>query len=99
VEGVRLANAEKAAVEKVSEKELPAITIDAREAIDSLLQVHGTFMMATVEGLAAITEEERYKRTPQEEVEYRAAAIEFAQRLQNKPKSSIQQLPLWSLEP
>jgi hypothetical protein len=76
VEGVRLANAKHAADKKVVEGELP-LDATAREALDTLLQVHGTFIMATVEGIEAVTAEERYRRTVQEEVEYRAAAVEF----------------------
>jgi hypothetical protein len=85
VEGVRLANAEKAAAEKITAKELPPLDAHVRETIDTLLQLHGAFMLATVEGIELIAEEERYHRTPQEEIEYRAAAIDLAQRLKNSP--------------
>jgi len=83
VEGLRLANAEKAGR---SEKELPPLPPPIREAIDTLLQVHGTFVLATAEGLEAIAAEERYRRTPQQEAQYRTAAIGFAQSLQDKPE-------------
>ena len=68
VEGVRLANAERAAV---GETELPALPQPIREAIDTLLQVHGSFILATVEGVEAVAAEERYRRTAREEIEYR----------------------------
>jgi Leucine-rich repeat (LRR) protein len=83
VEGVRLANAERAASDA---SELPALEPSVREAVDTLLQVHGAFILATLEGMEAIAAEERYRRTPQEEIEYRAAAVDFAQSLQNAPK-------------
>ena len=51
VEGVRLANAERAAI---GEKELPPLAQPIREAIDTLLQVHGSFILATAEGVEAI---------------------------------------------
>jgi hypothetical protein len=51
-----------------------------------LLQLHGAFVLATVEGIEIIAAEERYRRTPQQEVEYRAAMIGVAQSLQNKPQ-------------
>jgi hypothetical protein len=83
VEGVRLANAEKATV---GERELPSLAPPVREALDTLLQVHGTFMLATAEGVEAIAAEERYGRTPLEEIEYLAAMVGVAQSLQNKPQ-------------
>jgi hypothetical protein len=50
VEGVRLANAQKAAIEKVGEGELPPLRETDRETLDTLLQLHGTFMLATIAG-------------------------------------------------
>jgi hypothetical protein len=82
IAGVRLANAEKAAA---GDNELPSLPSPVRETIDSLLQLHGTFMLASVEGIEAIAAEQRYQRTRQEEVEYRAAAVDFARSLQNQP--------------
>ena len=83
VEGVRLANAERAAL---GEKELPPLAQPIREAIDTLLQVHGSFILATAEGMEAIAAEERYQRTAREEIEYRKAAVDFARSLQNEPR-------------
>jgi hypothetical protein len=83
VEGVRLSNAERAAV---SGNELPVLDPPVREAVDTLLQLHGTFILATADGLEAIAAEERYRRTPHEEREYRTAALDFAQSLQDEPQ-------------
>jgi hypothetical protein len=80
--GVRLANAEKAAT---SDSDLPSLPTSVRETIDSLLQLHGTFILASRAGLEAIEAEQRYQRTRQDEADYRTAAIDFAQRLQNQP--------------
>jgi hypothetical protein len=85
VEGVRLANADHAAAGKIIEGELPSLDAPVREALDSLLQLNGTFLMATVEGIETIAAEERYRRRPDEEREYRAAAVDFAASLQNQP--------------
>jgi hypothetical protein len=82
VEGVRLANAERAAT---GASDLPALDPHVREAVDTLLQVHGTFILSTIEGIESIAAEERYRRTPSEELEYRAAAVDFAQKLQSEP--------------
>jgi hypothetical protein len=83
VAGVRLANAEKASS---GDGDLPSLSASVRENADSLLQIHGTFISASVEGLQALAAEERYQRTPQEETEYRAAAVELAESLQKHPE-------------
>ena len=80
--GVRLANAEKAAA---GDSDLPPLALPVRETIDSLLQFHGTFILATREGLESIAAEQRYRRTRQEEVDYRKAALDFARSLQDQP--------------
>jgi hypothetical protein len=85
VEGVRLANAEKAAIEKVAEGELPPLGETDREALGTLLQLHGTFMLSTIAGAELIAAEQRYRRRPAEEGEYLTAAVDFAASLQNKP--------------
>jgi transcriptional regulator with XRE-family HTH domain len=85
VEGVRLANAEKAAIEKIAEGELPPFGETDREALDTLLGLHGTFMVGTIAGAELIDAEQRYRRRPAEEREYRVAAVDFAASLQNKP--------------
>ena len=82
VEGVRLANTSRAAL---SDPELPQPSHLVQEHLDSLLQLHGTFVLATSEGIELIAAEERYRRTPAEEIEYRAAAVNFAQSLQAEP--------------
>ncbi|MBW5433225.1 hypothetical protein FXB41_00020 [Bradyrhizobium canariense] len=82
IAGVRLANAKGAADE---DKDLPRLEVPDREAADSLLQIHGSFILASADGLEALAAEERYNRTRQEEEEYRAAAVEFAEQLQNQP--------------
>lgn len=50
-----------------------------------MLQLHGTFMLSTVEGIEAIAAEERYQRRPDDEKAYRQAAVEVAASLLNKP--------------
>jgi hypothetical protein len=85
VEGLRLANAEKSAIEKIAEGELPSFRETDREALDTLLGLHGTFMLGTIAGAELIAAEERYRRRPAEEREYQAAAVDFAASFQNKP--------------
>jgi hypothetical protein len=85
VEGVRLANARAAAAAEMTSGELPPLDEPVRERLDTLLQLHGTFMLSTVEGIEAMAAEERYQRRPNEERAYREAAIEVAASLQNEP--------------
>lgn len=85
VEGVRLANAQKAAIEKVAEHELPPLEETDQEALETLLQVHGTVMLSTTSGAELIAAEQRYRRRPADEREYQLAAIDFAASLENKP--------------
>jgi hypothetical protein len=85
VEGVRLANAENAAAEKIAAHELPPLSASTREAIDSLIQLHGTFMLSTAEGAKALELERQYQVRPQEEEDYRLAAVDLAESLQGKP--------------
>jgi hypothetical protein len=84
VEGVRLQNATIAANEKIAEKELPSFDASVRESLESVLALHGTFMMSTSVGLEMISAEERYQRRPEEERELRAATKEFAEELQSR---------------
>ena len=84
--GVRLANAAQATARAILEDELPPLGLEAQEALDSLLSLHGTFMLSTIEGIAALTAEERYRRRPDEERSFRAAAREFAAALQKHPE-------------
>ncbi len=86
VEGVRLANADRAAKSKVQEGELPSLENQVHETVDSLLQLHGAFMLSTVEGQELLADEERFQRNVEEEQQYREVAFEFAQSLQNRPE-------------
>ncbi len=85
IEGVRLANAYTAAEDEVSRGDLPPLDEPMRERIDTVLRLHGTFLLSTVEGQAAIDAEERYQRRPDEEREVREAGVAIAATLANKP--------------
>jgi hypothetical protein len=85
VEGIRLENASTAANAKIAEKELPPLDISAREELDSLLRLHGTFVLSTADGLTLLAVEERYRRRPHEEQELKEATLAFAQELTQRP--------------
>jgi hypothetical protein len=83
MEGLRLANAERAVS---GDGELPPLEAPVRERMDSLLQLHGTFVLASRDGLEAYEAEQRYKRNQQQEADYRSAAVDFANSLQGRPE-------------
>lgn len=85
VEGVRLANADAATKAKILEGELPPLDTEVQETVESLLQLHGTFILATSSGMELLADEQRFQRNPQEEAEYRSAAMDFARSLQDRP--------------
>lgn len=83
--GVRLANAAHATEQAISSKDLPALELPERERLDSLLALHGPFILSTAAGAEAMMDEERYRRRPAEERRYRADAVAMAAALQNRP--------------
>jgi Leucine-rich repeat (LRR) protein len=85
VEGVRLQNTAAAADAKIAEGELPPFDAAVREALDSVLRLHGAFILSTADGLNLLAIEERYQRRPQEEAALREATLGFAQELQGRP--------------
>ena len=64
---------------------MPPLGGSAQEELHTLLQLHGTFMLSTAEGIEVIELEERYQRTPDEELAYRVMAVDFASSLQKQP--------------
>jgi hypothetical protein len=84
--GVRLANAKAATDTAIAADELPPLAPNAQEAVESLLAVHGAFILATHDGNEAIAEEQRYRRRPDEEREFRAATRVLADALRERPE-------------
>jgi len=85
-EGVRLTNADKAAKSAIKEEELPPLPHTARADMDTLIAWHGTFMMATAEGMETVAASDRYRRTAQEEAKYRTAAADFVESMNDQPE-------------
>jgi len=86
VAGVRLRNALDAANEKIAEGELPPFDERTREVLESLLNLHGPFVLGTAVGLELVSAEARYQRNPAEERELRRASEEFARGLLGRPE-------------
>jgi Leucine-rich repeat (LRR) protein len=83
--GVRLQNAAAITIARVSEGELPPLDTFTREALDSVQDLHGAFILSTRDGAGLIAAEERYKRRPHEEEEFRRAVLELAQQFESRP--------------
>lgn len=77
-EGIRLENAAAAAHRRIASDDLPPHDEQAQEALDSLLQFHRMFVMATADGPAMLADESRHRRTPQQEDEYQSRLRAFA---------------------
>ena len=84
VAGVRLANAARATDLAISDGELPKFDEREHEEITSLLDLHGTFILASAAGAEAV-DQERYQNRPEDEARYRKDAIAVADTLQDRP--------------
>lgn len=82
--GLRLQNAAAAAARAIGDRELPELDDAQRETLDSLLSLHGPFMLATKEGRELIDAAERFKRTPGEERAFQSAAVDLSEKLQGR---------------
>lgn len=84
--GLRLANGLRATDAAIAGGEAPTLAAEAREEIDSVLEGHGPFIMASQAGREAVAAAVAYRRQPDAEREYRAAAMEFADTLAANPE-------------
>lgn len=60
--GMRFANAEAAAKRDISDRLRPQLEDDQKEALESLLDIHGAFILSTREGSNLVLKAERYSR-------------------------------------
>ncbi|MCB8880197.1 hypothetical protein ACELLULO517_08135 [Acidisoma cellulosilytica] len=83
--GVRLFNCAKATQDAIARGDLPPLSAAEHEQLYSLLDLHGPFILATAAGSEAIVGEERYRRRPAEERQYRHDAAEIVTALRDRP--------------
>ncbi len=69
--GIRLGNAELAAQRDIKNRLKPELEDDEEEALNSLLDLHGPFIMATPEGQKIVTLAATYKRRPKDDAQLR----------------------------
>jgi hypothetical protein len=86
VEGVRLENALFATRAEITNGELPDFSAAEREPLDSLLAIHGAFVLSSATGSEALQAERNYQRRPEEDKEYKAAALDLAEELLSHPE-------------
>jgi len=87
--GVRLANAHTETLAEIADGTLPPLAASGREAMQSLLSLHGPFILASKSGQEALGEEARYRRNQDEELAFRIALLAFARALKEQPASVI----------
>lgn len=80
--GLRLENAAAAAKREIASRVLPELEDPAREALDSLIQIHGLFVMSSAVGIELVSVSERYQRQPEEDAAFRSAAMNLAKAIQ-----------------
>lgn len=85
VAGVRLENANHETQRHIAAGELPPMDPSLGEKLASAIALHGVFILGTADGVASKHDEERYQRVPEEERQYRAAAMAVAEKLQDRP--------------
>jgi len=84
--GVRLTNGLRATDLAIVAGEVPTLNAEIREEVDSLLQAHGPFLLATAAGAEILVAEERYDRPLEEELAGRVAAEELVQSFSDSPE-------------
>jgi hypothetical protein len=79
--GVRLANATEAAQRQIEDRLLSALEDPAQEALQSLNMLHGSLIMATVEGRELEEQADQLQMTREQQAAFRAAAVAIAAKL------------------
>ena len=83
--GVRLNVAYDKTKQAIEENDKPPLGLDSSEYIESLLTLHGPFILASRAGAEALVEEQRYNRRPHQEQRYRAEASLVVTALEGRP--------------
>jgi hypothetical protein len=79
--GLRLQNAAEATKRKVSAQELPELTDHQLESLETLLSLHGPFILSSAEGNALIEASDKYDLSKTQQLKMKKAAIELAELL------------------
>jgi len=84
--GLRLQNAAAAARRQIADRDLPELTDAQQEALDSVLDLHGPFILSSAEGSALISDAERYQLTRDQQAELQEAAVAISKSLESSEK-------------
>ena len=72
--GIRLENAVNAIRQSIKSEDLPSFSVDIEQDINSVLDLHGTYIMSQEEGRARVEEASAYRQSAQQTEESRIAA-------------------------
>lgn len=70
-----------AVLKDIGRGEIPDLSADQQAPIESLLQLHGPFILASKDGRELVSDADRYVRNPQEERDFQEAINELVVRL------------------
>jgi hypothetical protein len=79
--GVRLRNSHDRIRREVENEGMPDVTVDIGEAMDSVIGLHGPFILATARGREMNARARDDNRTKTQELAYKAKSLEFAEAL------------------
>lgn len=83
--GIELQYAYDSLLADIVNGETPELSADQRAPMESLLQLHGPFILASKDGRELVTDAERYARSPQEEKEFQVAINELGNEIACNP--------------
>ncbi|MGR9317268.1 hypothetical protein ACU8LZ_12555 [Rhizobium leguminosarum] len=79
--GMLLANAESAALRRISDRLAPELEDDELAALRSILDLHGAFILSTEVGRNFLSDAAIYDRTKEQEANFREASVQLAEAL------------------
>ncbi|MGR9345827.1 hypothetical protein ACU8NW_14585 [Rhizobium leguminosarum] len=79
--GMLLANAESAALRRISDRLAPDMEDDELAALRSILDLHGAFILSTEVGRNFLSDAAIYDRTTEQEANFREASVQLAEAL------------------
>lgn len=82
--GLRLSNSHAAAKRLIEDRLLPPLEDSAAEALESLIALHGPFVLSTKAGRELLSDAERYTRKPTDEEAITTAALELGRKLESE---------------
>ena len=83
--GVRLENASRSVRSRIEAGDLPPFTAETEQDLDSVLDMHATFIMSEEDGRRLVEGAAEYRRTPDETAALREAAKQLSSAVSQRP--------------